>query len=63
MADTVGQDGWVTGVEASPRFRVQQSESNWDIINSMKMSARKLRDKYLATSAVDKADIDVHRTK
>ena len=63
MADTVGQDGWVTGVEVSPRFHAQRSESNWDIINIMKMSARKLRDKYLATSAVDKADIDVYRTK
>ena len=32
LANTVGTDGWVTGVEVNPRFLPQRSGSNWNII-------------------------------
>ena len=32
LADTVGNDGWVTGVDINPRFLTHRSGSNWNVI-------------------------------
>jgi len=32
LANTVGNAGWVTGVDINPRFLAQQSGSNWNVI-------------------------------